>query len=391
MKSKDLINAEMRQTFIDALHSDDENALSDAFVAMAGQIENDLKADAQAYRQTQDASILQSRGVHQLTSAEREYWNKFITAAKSNNPKAAVTDLNQALPTTILSDVISDIKAKFELLDAINFNFTGALSKYIIDASPVNKATWSAFGSTNSPAEISGQIKALDVHHNKLVAYIPVSEDFLQEGPEWVDTYVRALLVEAIGNGLEDGIVNGNGLTEPIGMTKDLSKAVDQSTGYADKTASAITDLGPATYADITSGLAKTPAGKARPIPEVLLVVNTPTYHKRILPATTVMKSDGTYALDTYPYPTKVVKSEAVADDKAVFGIANSYVACVGIGGNAGVITYSDEYKFGEDLRAYKIKLFANGQPKDNNCFCVKDVSKVEAYVPTIKTKAVTA
>ena len=81
----------------------------------------------------------------------------------------------------------------------------------------------------------------------------------LDVGPEWMDAYVRAVLAEALGNGLSQGIVAGTGKDQPIGMTKDLSASVDPTTGYKDKTPIVITDLSVKTIGGIAATLAQGP------------------------------------------------------------------------------------------------------------------------------------
>ena len=64
----------------------------------------------------------------------------------------------------------------------------------------------------------------------------------LDLGPEWLDNYIRTILYEALANGLEDGIVNGTGKDEPIGMTKQVGDNVTVTAGvYPDKAVVKIT------------------------------------------------------------------------------------------------------------------------------------------------------
>lgn len=50
-------------------------------------------------------------------------------------------------------------------------------------------------------------------------------------GPEWLDNYVRQVLYEALANGLEYGIVTGNGNKEPIGMDRQVGDDVSVTGG----------------------------------------------------------------------------------------------------------------------------------------------------------------
>ena len=55
-----------------------------------------------------------------------------------------------------------------------------------------------------------------------------------------------------------------------------------------------------------------------------------------------------------------------------------------------GTIEYSDEVKFLEDMRAFKIKLTANGTPYDNTVAVLVDISKLDpAYITVVSKQAV--
>jgi hypothetical protein len=64
----------------------------------------------------------------------------------------------------------------------------------------------------------------------------------------------------------------------------------------------------------------------------------------------------------------------------------------MGMGGSKnGVIEYSDEYKFIEDMRYFKIKQYGAGRAFDNTSALYLDISGLkEAYI-TVKETTVTA
>jgi hypothetical protein len=190
---------------------------------------------------------------------------------------------------------------------------------------------------------------------------------------------VRAILAESIGLGLCQGVITGNGLTQPIGMIKDLSEAVDPSTGYADKTAVAVTKLDVKGFGTICASLAVDGNGRPRPINEVLIVVNPVDYFSKILPASTYLTNVGTYVKDVFPFPTRIIQDVNVPSGKAIFGLGKKYKLCVGVGGTGGKIEYSDEVQFLEDNRVYKAKVFANGRPMDNNAFVLGNIANLAA------------
>lgn len=56
----------------------------------------------------QDATILAQRGVRQLTSKEKQYYEKIIEAMRSTDPKQALNDVEVVMPETIIDSVFDD-------------------------------------------------------------------------------------------------------------------------------------------------------------------------------------------------------------------------------------------------------------------------------------------
>jgi hypothetical protein len=56
----------------------------------------------------------------------------------------------------------------------------------------------------------------------------------------------------------------------------------------------------------------------------------------------------------------------------------------MGIGtGTGGKLEYSDDFKFLDDLRTYKIKFYGMGRPYDINAFAYLDISNLVPINPT--------
>ena len=220
----------------------------------------------------------------------------------------------------------------------------------------------------------------------KLSAFIPVCKAMLDLGPVWLDDFIRQVLYEALANGLEYGIVTGNGNDQPIGMDRQVGEGVTVTGGvYPEKAAVTVNDFTPYTVGRLLSLLAVDPAGKTRTLRDIILVVNPQDYYQKVMPATTVMAPDGTYRNDVLPYPMTVIQSIALPRGKAILGIAYKYFAGAGMSKD-GRIEYSDHYQFLEDDRVYMIKLYANGFPMDNNAFLVLDISSLRPATLPVTT-----
>lgn len=380
MKNRDLLkqeNIELMQRLSQALNEDDQDAMAEAFTQFASGIEERIMQEYGDLRESKDATILASRGVRQLTSDEKEFYQAWITAANSANPKQALVDLQKAMPETIIDTVIADMKEAHPLLANIDFiNCQGAI-KMIVNADNIDLATWDAL-TTAISTELAGKIDVIDMTMAKLTAFIPVSKDMLALGPVWLDNYVRIILSEASAAGLEKGILKGTGKNQPIGMCKDLKGSVNQGV-YSDKTKVKLTSLDPVEYCNVIAPLAKKPdeVGGFRTVPEVIFVVNPIDYIKKIVPASTVRAADGTYKNNIFPYPTKVIQSAALDENEGIMGIAKKYFMGVAAG-NSGRIEYSDEYQFLEDNRVYITKMYGMGRPKDNNAFQYIDLTELK-------------
>ena len=339
---------------------------------VAGQYEQKL-TDLQ---QEMDSRILSARGVRQLTSLERDYYQKVAEAMKSGNPKQALANLDVVMPKTIIDSVFEDLRTNHPLLSKINFLASGGAVKLIMNTDGGQVAAWGKLTS-KIVKELTSGFKEVSTVLHKLSAFVPISKDMLDLGPEWLDKYIREILYEACANGLEVGLVSGDGADQPIGMIRNVGDGVAVVDGkYPEKDAVKLNEIDPNTIGALLGTMAVGPKGKARQVKDVIFIVNHQDYFTKVMPATTVMAPDGTYRNDVMPYPMTIIPSGAVEAGKAVMGLAYLYFAAAGTA-KQGKIEYSDDYRFLEDERVYLIKLFANGMPKDNNAFQVLDISNL--------------
>ncbi len=381
MKNHDFANrTEIAQRITNALTNSDAAAFESGLQEMFESIENEVKASAAEMNGSHDAAALAQRGVRVLTTKETEFYNSLIEAMGANNGdlKMALTDVQKTLPITIITQVMEDMKQSHPLLDAVDtVNATGIM-RFLVNTDSGDNATWGALESEITK-EITSGFKAIDLGQFKLSAYMPVSQDMLALGASWLDSYIRTCLSEALAIGYEKAIVSGTGKDQPIGMDRSVADDVTVTGGvYPQKEKVAVTDFRPATYGNLISKLATTQYGKPRAVNGLVLVVNPADYYKVVMPATTVMTPNGGYASDVLPVPTQIIQSVAVATGEAILGMGKKYF--LGIGGKRG-IQFSDDYKFIEDNRYYKIVAYGNGRPKDDNAFLRLDISALKPLV----------
>jgi hypothetical protein len=387
MMNLDAIKAQkdaLRNDLAEAVRNADEQKIGEAMENWMQFVSDTVMAEAQGMVDATDRSVLAARGVRQLTAEETKFYEQFIANARQD-AQTVITNITSALPQTVIDSVMDDMRAAYPLLNLIDFTNTGAAIRWVLNAQGAQAAAWGELNEEITK-DLAGAIQIVDMTQRKLTAYMFATQDMLALGPQWVDRYVRAILADALAAGLEVGMVDGNGVKCPIGMTRAFTGVYDQTTGYARKSATSVVALDPTTYGSLLSNLATDGnTGKQRAVSRVLLIVNPVDYFTKVMPATTLLTPNGQYVGNVLPFPTDIVQSVGVPSGHAVMGIAKKYFMGVGTG-KGGKLEYSDEYKFLEDLRTYKIRFYGMGRPYDINAFQYLDISNLTPIFPTMNT-----
>lgn len=388
---------ECSKALMAAMQSGDETAMQKAWEDFHASVAAQVKADCEEIIESNDKAILAQRGYRQLTHKETKWYEKFIQALKSNNPKQAVIDLlgteneEDFMPTTIIEDVYKDLEQEHPLLQVINFQYVGYLTKWLLNDHATQKAVWGNI-TDEIVKEITSAFKVVKLDQNKLSAFAKIEKGMLDLGPVFLDGYIRRILAEAILEGLEEGIIVGTGVNQPIGLIKDIhvGVSVSETDGYPNKTKQTVKSFSAKEYGALAAQMAETENGKKRKFTELILVCNQTDYLTKVMPATTVLNANGVYVNNLFPIPTRVIVSNVLEDGDAVLFLKDEYFMGMGGEKNA-VIEYSDEYKFVEDMRYFKVKQYGAGRAYDNTCALYLDISGLEPAYITVKETTVTA
>ncbi|MFW2500163.1 phage major capsid protein [Clostridium diolis] len=395
MKSKDILKQELTQTFSTAMQSENQEDMINAFVEFATGVQQEVLNDVKAYQETGDKEILQKRGIHQLTQKETKFYQSWIDAAKSSNPKQTITDLDIALPFTVIDNVMDDLKANHPLLNLVDFQNMTAVKKMLYNKQGKQLAVWGQITSEITK-ELSGAIGSVDISLNKLSAFMPVAKDMLAAGPQWMDAYVRAILSEAVAYGLEEGIINGTGKDQPIGMIRDIHDGVSVSStdGYPAKKKRVVTEFSDTVLGELYAELAKDPIDpkKSRTVNanDIIFICNPFDYFKKVMPAIrSIKRLNYVLGITNDPFEIQnIIQSEQVEEGTAILGLASKYKMGLGSGSSkGGTIEYSDEYKFLEDQRYYLIKLLGNGRATADTDFLYLDITNLSSSVKEVTVK----
>lgn len=341
-----------------------ENAFSEMFTALQSDLAEQITTEAR--NEVHDSQVLAARGQNVLTSAERKFYNEVIASGGFAE--------DTILPVTTQERVFEDLIAEHPLLDVIGLKDLGAVTRYIYSDATKAFAWGALFG------EIKGQVSAAfreeTISQLKLTAFAVIPKDMLELGPEYVDRYVRNILVESYSVGMEYGLVNGRGPSqnEPIGLMKDVA----ENGAVTDKTASGTLTFAPSEYGEIVAGelhgvikaLSVDAKEKSRKVLNKVVMLVNPTDAISVQFRNTIQTSNGQW-VTALPYNIQVVESEEIPTGKALFFVQGSYLAAIAGGYK---INKFDETLAIEDARLYTMKQFANGRPKDNKTALLYDL-----------------
>ena len=375
---------------VTAMNSGDQNEMVQAWELFGDEVAEKIRRDFEQFRETKDNSVLAQRGYRVLTTAEQAWYKNVSAALKSATTKQAFIDIlksddkDDLMPETIIDDVLRYLVETRPLLSKIRFQNAGFSTKRIINDNSVQRGGWGEIDA-KIISEIKGSLKVIDIQQAKYSAFCVVPLDILDMGPQFLDAFVRATMAEALGLGLEEAIVKGTGISMPVGMMKNPNGAFEQSTGYPDKTAIKVTSFAPAEYGPLVAKVATTEKGKQRTFSEVVLLCCMKDYLTKVMPATTVLSSNGQgYVNNLFPFPTEPLVCNAVPEGKAVLGIAKDYTLAVG-GSRNGNIEFDDSIGFLDDTRTFKLVQHAAGRSYDNTSFIVLDISALDPAYITVK------
>lgn len=318
-------------------------------------------------RAAADESYRKSLGLHTLSKEENEFYEK----VKGGVYQAITAKQIDIMPTSIIERTLEDVKKASDILTLINF--APADVKHWITGEHSGKAAWGTELTSEITGELSATIKGIDLEQHKLTVYMVIPKAISDLALPFVDKYFRAILVEAMQDGLVDGYLNGNGKTGPVGITKKLETFT--STGAAqDKTKlNTIKKFSPKGLKEVRKTLSN--KGKRR-VTELHLICNPLDEAEYVDPCLYGEALTGGYRNTSFMPIVKHVDANC-PEGTGIFTLKGVYTM-----GTSGVrFDEYDQTKAMEDANLVIGKCYANGRADDDNCAVVFDITKLEEYV----------
>lgn len=328
------------------------------------EIINELKKEEEKAKS--DEQYAKSLNLRILNAEEKEFYQKLKDA------KQAVTfKQDDIIPTTIIDRTLEELQKESKIMDLISFA-PANVTKWIT-GSYTGVASW--HGLTDElKGELEASISSLNVEDADLDAYLVIPKAISDLSLPFVDKFFNAILKEALMLGIEDGYCNGNGQDEPIGIYKSIDKSTDGV--HQDKAVNTdLTSFKPKAMANAKKYLTKN--GK-RKYDKIYIVCHPNDEADYVAPA---IYNDRGELVASYKN-LEVVTSVKNPQGKAALVLPKKYT----MGFSGFKVKKYDQTLALKNADLLVGNVYANGQADDDYVAYVFDVTKLEEYVPTVKT-----
>lgn len=314
-----------------------------------------------------DESYRKSLGLHTLSKEESEFYEK----VKGGVYQAITAKQIDIMPTSIVDRTLEDVKKASDILTLVNF--APADVKHWITGEHSGKAAWGTELTSEITGELSATIKGIDLEQHKLTVYMVIPKAISDLALPFVDKYFRAILAEAMQDGLVEGYLNGNGKTGPVGITKKLETFTSTGTAQDKTKLNTIKKFSPKGLKEVRKTLSN--KGKRR-VTELHLICNPLDEAEYVDPCLYGEALTGGYRNTSFMPIVKHVDANC-PERTGIFTLKGVYTM-----GTSGVrFDEYDQTKAMEDANLVIGKCYANGRADDDNCAVVFDITKLEEYV----------
>jgi len=310
-------------------------------------------------------------GLRSLNSEEKSFIDKLKEPKQLGSFTMAEQD--ELIPASITNYVFEDLKKDHPFLKYVTFTPAG-VKKWLLSENQ-GKAKWGKLDA-KIIEQITTNLSEIDIEINKLSAFAFLPKGLIDLGYEWIEKYIREVLLTITEDGLEEGFIAGNGKDAPIGLLQRLTGAVDGV--YPARTAEVITDFSVSSLGQ--HFLTLTDNGK-RKVGKVLMIVNPADAYTKVAEASTYLNAGGEFK-KVFPFAIEIIESIHVPISRAILYIPFSYVGGITKQG----VSYSDHYQFLDDNRVYKIVTYGNGRLVKENQAVLLDITNVKPLAFNVRT-----
>ncbi len=317
----------------------------------------------------------QKLGLRNLTKEENDFYNLLKTDIR----QAITGNQIDLIPNTIVDNTLADIKQQSDLLSLVTFA-PANVKKWLV-ASSTGTYAWGKL-TAGITGELSATFESMNIELGKLTAYLVIPKAIRELANEYVDKYFTAILNDVMHDGLENGFLLGTGVEQPIGVFRQIAQ-VETGGDHKMKTKkSTLTGFSPKQLAPVKTQLSH---NGVRSIDGLVLICNPNDEATYVDPALYVQTAVGTY-VQTAKDKIRVIATPNCPQGTAGIMIDNPKYYTMGL--SAVQIKDYDQTKALDDADVVIAKVYGNGRALDDDVCYYFDPTKLEEFVPSVKTIA---
>ena len=330
------------------------------------------KIVSEAQRAEQDAEYKKSLGLRPLSENEKKFFEQLKRGAK----QSLTANQIDIIPTETIDKTLADVRAEYQILGLINF--APANVKHWLTGSKSGGAVWGALtAALDSSGELSATITGLNIEVGKLYAYCVIPKAIRDLEIGYVERYFRAILAEAMYDGIAAGYINGDGKVAPIGILRKVGQTESDGTHSAKSVASTLLGFSPLQMAPVLTALSN---GGKRPVRDLYIIANPSDVYGYINPALYGDSVVGGYVQKSF-MPFTVIEEPNIAAGKAAITMPGYFT----MGFSGMKVEEYKETKALDDADLLIAKVYGNGRADDDNTAFIFNPQNLVPYITKVE------
>ena len=346
---------------------DKSQAIMEAMEMIASEVNQEL-----VNRIVEEARTVGSAALPQLSENEKKFFEHLKMGAK----QSVTANQIDIIPVETVDKTLADVRTEYPILGLINF--APANVKHWLTGSKSGGAVWGALtAALTSSGELSATIGGLNIEVAKLYAFciIPKAIRDLEIG--YVEKYFRAILAEAMYDGIAAGYINGDGKEAPCGILRKVGQTESDGTHSAKSVVSTLLGFSPLQMAPVLTTLSNN--GK-RTVKDLHIIANPFDVYGYINPALYGDSVVGGYVQKSF-IPLTVIEEPNIAQGKAAITMPGLYT----MGFSGMKVEEYKETKALDDADLLIAKVYGNGRADDDNSAFIFNPQNLVPYITKVE------
>ena len=346
---------------------DKSQAIMEAMEMIASEVNQKLVS-----RIVEEARTVGSAALPQLSENEKKFFEHLKMGAK----QSVTANQIDIIPVETVDKTLADIRTEYPILGLINF--APANVKHWLTGSKSGGALWGSLTSALSDsAELSATITGLNIEVSKLYAYCVIPKAIRDLEIGYVEKYFRAILAEAMYDGIAAGYINGDGKVAPVGILRKVGQTESDGTHSAKTVVSTLLGFSPLQMAPVLTTLSN---GGKRPVRDLHVIANPSDVYGYINPALYGDSVVGGYVQKSF-MPLTVIEEPNIAAGKAAITMPGYFT----MGFSGMKVEEYKETKALDDADLLIAKVYGNGRADDDNTAFVFNPQNLVPYITKVE------